>query len=114
MGIDEETAAEKVRRRSVCVTWQGCLTVGSPSLCSLVGTSPLWPQKKVVRRDLKDIDVEEYTEARRSRGGWMAPCRLGMESHRGAEVVRASVAVREVVCEVRSWTFRRESDCKRH
>ena len=37
-----------------------------------------------------------------------------MESHREAEVVRASVAVREVVCEVCSRTFRRESDCKRH
>ena len=40
----------------------------------------------VVRKDLKDIDVEEsewYTEARWSRGG--------MKSHREAEVVRASV-----------------------
>ena len=37
-----------------------------------------------------------------------------MESHREAEVVRASVAVREVVCEDCSRTFRRESDCKRH
>ena len=37
-----------------------------------------------------------------------------MESHREAEVVRTSVAVREVVCEVCSRTFRRESDCKRH
>ena len=37
-----------------------------------------------------------------------------MESHREAEVVRTSVAVREVVCEVCSMTFRRESDCKRH
>ena len=36
-----------------------------------------------------------------------------MESHREAEVV-ASVAVREVVCEDCSRTFRRESDCKRH
>ena len=49
--------------------------------------------------------------ARRSMGGWRALCRLGMESHREAEVVRASVAVREVVCEVCSRTF---SDCKRH
>ena len=71
----------------------------------------------MVRKDLKDIDVEEsewYSEARRSRGGWRVLCRLGMESHREAEVVRASVAVREVVCEVCSRTFRRESDCKRH
>ena len=37
-----------------------------------------------------------------------------MEIHREAEFVRASVAVREVVCEVCSRTFRRESDCKRH
>ena len=47
----------------------------------------------MVRKDLKDIDVEEsewYTEARRSRGGWRALCRLGMESRREAEVVRAS------------------------
>ena len=52
--------------------------------------------KDVVRRDLKDINVEESeSEARRSRGGWGALCRLGMESHREAEVVRASVAVRE-------------------
>ena len=31
--------------------------------------------------------------------------------HREAEVGRASVALREVVCEVCSRTFRRESDC---
>ena len=37
-----------------------------------------------------------------------------MESHREAEVVRASVAVTEVMCEVCSRTFGRESDCKRH
>ena len=37
--------------------------------------------KDVVRRDLKDIDVEElkwYTEARRSRGGWRALCRVAI------------------------------------
>ena len=62
-------------------------------------------------------ESEWYSEARRSRGGgggWRVLCRLGMESHREAEVVRASAAVREVVCEVCSGTFRRESDFKRH
>ena len=40
-------------------------------------------------------------------------CRLEMESHRESEVVRSS-AVRKVVCELCSRTFRRESDKKRH
>ena len=41
-------------------------------------------------------------------------CRLGMESHREAEVVRRSSAAKEVVCGVCCRTFRRESDKKRH
>ena len=51
---------------------------------------------------------------RRSRAGWREVCRLGMESHREAEVVRRSSAAKEVVCEVCSRTFTWESDKKRH
>ena len=70
-----------------------------------------------MRTDLKDIGVEEsewYEEAWRSRASWRELCRLGMENYREAEVVRKASIARDVVCEVCSRTFRRESDLKRH
>ncbi len=71
----------------------------------------------MIRNDLKDIGVEEsewYGKARRSRAGWREMCKLGMESHRKAEVAQASTVTKDVVCEVCSRCFRRESDRKRH
>ena len=47
------------------VMWQGCLTIGSPSLCSSVGCPRLVPAVAPVEggkmwcEDLKDIDVDE-------------------------------------------------------
>ena len=75
--------------------------------------------RDVIRKDLKDIEVDEdewYEEAVRSRPGWRAMCRLGMENR--AEVQAATqasgVVDRDVVWEECGRTFRRESDKKRH
>ena len=70
-----------------------------------------------MRKDLKDIDVGEgewYAEARRSRAGWRAMYRLGLEECRDAQTAQASVASRDVVCETCARKFRREGDKKRH
>ena len=123
---DEDTVDEKVRRRRL--EWLGhvarmpdhripksVLFGWLPESRPRCGPRRRW--RDVVRTDLKDIDVDEkewYEEARRSRTGWKVMCRLGMESHREAEVVRVSSVARDVVCAVCSRTFRRESDRKRH
>ena len=96
--------------------WQGCLTIGPPKSVLFV----VLPQARPhcgPRRRWKDV-VRSQSGIQRlggsggggGGGGWRALCRVGMESHREAEAVRASV----VVCEVCSRTFRRESDCKGH
>ena len=70
-------------------------------------------------RNLKSVEVGEdewYEEATRSRTGWRALYRVGLERYRemrGAQA-QASVVVRDVVCQVCSRSFRRESDKKRH
>ena len=70
-------------------------------------------------RDLEAVDVGEhewFEEATRSREGWRALCRVGLQNCRETRTAqaRASTAVREVVCELCSRNFRRESDKKRH
>ena len=71
----------------------------------------------MIRIDLKDIGVSEekwYDEAVKLRAGWRALCCDGLKSCRQSEVVRAPAADRDVVCEVCSKSFRRESDKARH
>ena len=65
-----------------------------------------------MRRDYEDIEVSEekwYDEAVRLRAGWSTLCHDGLERWRCALVV-----VRDVMCEVCSRTFRRQSDKARH
>ena len=73
--------------------------------------------RDVVRKDLKDIGVKEdgwYEEATRSRAGWKAMYHAGLEGCRETQAAMATVASRDVVCEVCSRSFRRECDRKRH
>ena len=80
----------------------------------------MWSRKKVdvIRRDLKDIEMDEskwYEEATTSRAGWKAAYRLGLKNNydrRSTE--HPVVAACEVVSEVCSRKFRRESVKKRH
>ena len=67
-----------------------------------------------MRKDLKSVEVGEdewYEEAMRSRTGWRA---LYLVEMWGGEESTDSVVVRDVVCQVCSRSFRRESDKKRH
>ena len=123
---DEETAGEKVKKRRL--EWLGhvarmpdhripktALFGWLPQARPRCGPRKRW--RDVIRRDLKDIEVEEsewYREAGRSRAGWRGMYRQGMESHREAEIVQAAAVSKDVVCEVCSRCFRRESDKKRH
>ena len=124
---DEETAADKVKKTRL--EWLGHLArmpehrVPKLTLFSWLpeprprcGPKRRW--RDVVRRDLKDIGVSEekwFDEAVRSRAGWRALCREGMNRCRESEKVRAPMAAaRDVVCEVCSRRFRRESDKARH
>ena len=70
--------------------------------------------KDVIRRDLKDINMDEgewCDEATTSRAAWRASCGLGLESYREQMATEPSIpVVRQVTCEVCSRTFRRESD----
>ena len=73
----------------------------------------------MMRKDLKDIEVPEerwYDEAVRSRAGWRALCRDGIERCRESQglAIRAAVTARDVVCRMCSKKFRRESDKARH
>ena len=67
-----------------------------------------------MRKDVKDIGVSEeelFDEAVRSRAG----CSDGVDSYRERQIVSAPAAVvRDVVCEVCSRNFRRESDKARY
>ena len=72
----------------------------------------------VTRRDLKEVKVSEKEwceEARRSRPGWRAMCRLGMEEMMETQrMKRAAAVMKEVVCQVCRRKFSREGDRKRH
>ena len=50
----------------------------------------------------------------KSIAGWRSLYCAGLESCRETQVTRASVVVRDVVCEVCSRSFSREGDNKRH
>ncbi len=106
---DEETAAEKVRKRRF--EWLGhvarmpdhripkaTLFGWLPRARPQCGPRRRW--RDVIRKDLKDIGVEESGEAWRSRAGWREMCRLGMENHWEAEVAQASTVTKDVACEV--------------
>ena len=70
-----------------------------------------------MRRDFKDIELSEeewYDEAVRLRVGWSTLCRDGLERWRERMGTCARVGVRDVMCEVCSRTFRRQSDKVRH
>ena len=121
-----EMVAEKVRKRRL--EWLGHVARMQDHRLpksALFGWLPqprprCGPRKRwrdVVRKDLKDIEVEEsewYEEARKSRAGWRALYRAGLESCRETQGTQASVVVRDVVCEVCSRSFSREGDKKRH
>ena len=122
---DEEMAGEKVRKNRL--EWLGHLarmpeyrlpksTVFSwlPQPRPRCGPRTRW--RDVVRKDLKDIGVKEddwYEEATRSRAGWKAMYLGGLEDCRETQAI-ATVASRDVVCEVCSRRFSRECDRKRH
>ena len=69
-----------------------------------------------MKKDLKEVKIGEeewYDETRKSRAGWWAMCRLGIEEITEAQKSRkqTEAAVRDVVCDR---LFHRESDKKRH
>ena len=123
---DEETAAEKIKKRRL--EWLGhlarmpnhrmpksALFGWLPQARPRCGPRRRW--RDVIRRDLKDIEVDEsvwYEEATKSRAGWRATCREGMKRCSEGQAVRASAVAREVRCEVCSRKFRREGDKRRH
>ena len=87
---DEETVVEKIRKRRL--EWLGHLArmpcQRTPKAVLFGWLSQPRPRcgprrrwKDVIRKDLKDIEVNEdewYEEATRSRPGWRATCKLGM------------------------------------
>ena len=124
---DEETAADKVKKRRL--EWLGHLArmpdhrIPKTALFSWLpqprprcGPKKRW--RDVMRKDLKDIELSEekwFEEAVRSRAGWRVLYRDGVDSYRERQIVNAPTAVvRDVVCEVCSRNFRRESDKARH
>ena len=54
------------------------------------GCGPRRRWRDVIRKDLKDIEVneDELYEATRSRAGWRAMCRLGMDRQAEAQVAQ--------------------------
>ena len=123
---DEETASEKVKKKML--EWLGHL-VRMPDhripKSTLFGWLPqprpiCGPKKRgrdMMRRDFKDIKVSEeewYDEAVRSRARWSTLCRDGLERWGERMGTCAPVAVRDVMCEVCSRIFRRQSDKARH
>ena len=123
---DEELVAKKVRKSRL--EWLGhvarmpnhrlpktMLFGWLPQPRPRCGPRKRW--RDVVCKDLKEVGLEEdewYREATRSRAGWRAMYRNRLELNRESKTVEASVAVRDVVCEVCARKFRRESDKKRH
>ena len=70
-----------------------------------------------MRKDLRNVEVGEhewYAEASRSRAGWRVLCQVGLVNGREARTSQASTVMRDVVCELCSRSFRRESDKQRH
>ena len=66
-----------------------------------------------MKRNSKDIKVSEeewYNEAVRSKAGWSTLCRNSLKRWRERMRARAPVAVRDVMCEVCSRTYRRQGD----
>ena len=64
-------------------------------------------------KNLKDTEVskeEWYNDALRSRAGWSALYRDGLECCRERKVVRALLADQHVICKVCSRTFRRQNN----
>ena len=125
---NEETVEEKIRRRRL--EWLGHVARMPDNRIPKSALFGWLPQprppggprrrwKDVIRRDLKNIKVAEdvwYGEAVRSRAGWRAMCRLGIDNlaeTRSQSFQREAVS-REVECEVCFRKFRRESDKKRH
>ena len=124
---DEETAAVKVIKHRL--EWLGhlaCMLDHRIPKSALFGWLPqVHPRcgprrrwKDVIRRGLKDIEMDEskwYEDATTSRAGWKAAYRLGLENSDNRIVTEHLLVVAcEVVCEVCSRKFRRESDKKRH
>ena len=121
---DEELVAEKVRKRRL--EWLGhvarmpnhrlpktMLFGWLPQPRPRCGPRKRW--RDVVRKDLKEVGLEEdewYREATRSRAGWRAMYQDGMELNRESRIVEALVAVRDVMCEVCTIKFRRETNKK--
>ena len=64
-------------------------------------------------KDLRDIEVDEemwYKEARRSRAGWRAVYHTGLKECRENQMSQAFEVAKEMVRELCSRAFRRESD----
>ncbi len=75
----------------------------------------MWFQKMMERCSEEGAEVDEdgwYEKACSSRLGWRAACRLGLESSAEVQATAqaSGQAAREVVCEMCSRSFRRESD----
>ena len=118
---DEETAAEKVKKRRP--EWLGHLARMSEERIPKSALFSWLPQprprcgprrrwKDVIRRDLRDIEVGEdewFEEATLSRAGWREICREGVERHSEVSRVQAPAAAREVC----SRMFSIEGDKKR-
>lgn len=123
---DEELAVEKVKKRRL--EWLGHLArmpnhrIPKAVLFSWLpqrrpkcGPRKRWRDQ--IRKDLKNIGVEEevwYAEARKSRTGWRALYRIGMEEKKDESSVEMPAEVWEVSCQTCGRTFRREGDKKRH
>ena len=75
------------------------------TVCQLVEKS--WEHKsKAMWGNMRGI----YVESSRSRAGWRALCHVGLVNGREARTSQASTVVRDVVYELCSRSFRRESD----
>ena len=124
---DEETATVKIIKCRL--EWLGhlaCMADHRIPKSALFGWLPqvhprCGPRRKwkdVIRRDLKNIEMSEskwYEAATTSRAGWKAAYRLGLKNSNDRTATKhLLVAAYEVVCEVCSRKFRRESDKKRH
>ena len=123
---DEETAADKVKRRRL--EWLGHLARMDDDRLSKSVLFSWLPQPRprcgprrrwrdVVRKDLKGIEVDEavwYEEARKSRAEWRTTYCTGLEICRDDQTSQASEVAKEVLCELCSRSFRKESDKKRH
>ena len=70
-----------------------------------------------MHKNLKGIEADEkvwYEEARRPRAGWRAVYHTWLEDCKENQVSQASEVAKEVVCELCSRAFGRESDKKCH